>query len=452
MNYWVLLPPLLALALALLTKNIIVSLLAGIVSCSVIVHGWGFFPPIIGTYMTEGIVSNLDIFIMLLIFGALLEAIKASGGFAAFTGVANKRIKTARGAKFTTWLLALILGDQAMSTVGVGSVMRPITDKHRVSHEKLGFILSSTGPAMCSMLPWTIFILFYSGMIQAVNPELDGFAEYIKLIPFNFYAIVSILVALLYSLEILPDFGYMKKREQRAKEAGELIRPGSNPLVPPENDMMEEDKKGDIVSFILPFAVSIATVLLMYKQTGMIVITTPFFLGLIVAYAYSIIRGYLKFSDIPGVLFKGAGSMIPIIVILALAFTFGKAVAAVGFSDAIVSIAQGLISPQILPALTFLVCGICAFATGSLVSGLVIFAPISIMLAGSLGANLTLTLAACLGGAMFGDQTSPLSDMVIEPALGAGVDVIDLAKAHFPIKAGFSGIVFVLYLVLGHVL
>lgn len=448
-----LVPPVLTLIIALKSKNIIAALFTGILSCSIVANGQNFLTPILGQYMTQAVGGNLDIFIMLFIFGGMMVVIKSGGGFYAFTRFAEARIRTARGAKFVTWLLALVLGDQAMSTIGVGSVMRPITDKYKVPREKLGFILSSTGPAMCAILPWTIFILFYSGMIQSVNPELNGVQEYMKLIPFNFYAFLSILAALLSALEILPDFGYMKKCEERARVTGELIRPGSQPIAGGMEDMgAPAGVKPDIVSFLLPFGVAIGSVILLYVQTGQIVLTTSFLLGLLAVIVYGVLKKYFRVRDVSGMLFEGGINMVPVIIILTMALTFGKAVTDIGFAEFIVEVSEGLINPKVLPALTFLVCGICAFATGSLTSGLTILAPICIVLAGSMGANLTLTLAACLGGAMFGDQTSPLSDMVVEPSMGAGVDVVDLAKAHFPVKAGVAAATCLIYLVMGFVL
>lgn len=447
------LPPILTLIIALKSKNIIVALFTGIVTCSLIVNGIGFLDPIINDYMRQGITGNLDILIMLFIFGMFLTTIKHSGGFAAFISMSEDKIKTARSAKTFTWLLAAISSEGTMSTVGVGSIMRPITDKYKVSHEKLGYILSSTGPAMCAILPWTIYILFYSGLIQSVNPELNGISEFMKLIPFNFYAIGSVLIALLYCLEVIPDFGYMKKCEQRAQETGELIRPGSMPMGNSSfNSTTPEGVTPDIFSFILPFGVAIGSVLVIYIKTGMITITTPFFTGLLVGIIYAVIRGYIKIKDIPGILFEGSMGMVPIIVILTLAFTFGKAVTAAGFAEFIVNSTQGLIKPQLLPFLTCLICGICSFATGSLISGLVILAPISITLASAIDANMTLALAACLGGAMFGDQTSPLSDMVVEASMGADIDTMDLAKAHLPIKSIVFVVTCLIYLVLGFVM
>jgi len=217
----------------------------------------------------KGLGSHTDMFVMLFIFGPFLAAIKKAGGFEAFTGLAEKKVKNAKGAKMLTWLLGILSFSQSIGTIGVGSVMRSVTDRYKVPREKLGFILSSSAPAMCALVPFTIFILFYSGVISAANSELNGVAEYIKAIPYNFYAILSIIVSFLFASEILPDIGYMKKCEIRAKETGQLIRPGSYPMDTKEIDEMQSDEsqKPDIYCFILPFAAFIISVVWIYMQT-----------------------------------------------------------------------------------------------------------------------------------------------------------------------------------------
>jgi Na+/H+ antiporter NhaC len=332
--------------------------------------------------------------------------------------------------------------------------MRPITDRFKVPREKLGFILSTTAEPVNALVPITIYILFYGGLFQSINPSLNGTAEYIKTIPFNFFAIFSIIVALLYSLELLPDFGYMKKCEQRAKETGQVIREGSDVMETKELDEMKvtEGVKPDILSLILPFVAFFAVIILLYIQTGSFVLTTPILIGFLVAIIYPIIRGYFKFGEITRLLINGAKSMTPIVVLLSLAFGFGKSVGAIGFAAFVIEKTQPLLIAMVLPAVIFLICAVVSYATGSLVSASVILAPIAMSLAASLGANLPLVLAALIGGSTFGDSSSPLSDIVVESAMGASVDVVDLGKAQFLYKVGIALIALVLYLILGAVL
>jgi len=184
----------------------------------------------------------------------------------------------------------------------------------------------------------------------------------------------------------------------------------------------------------------------------MVQLATPFMLGLVVGIIYPLVKKYIKFEEIPGIIFAGAKSMAPVIFILFFAFSFAAAVKDIGFAAYVIRTTQGFLTGELVPAIAFLICGITAFATGSLVSGLIILAPIAISLAVGFDANITLTIAACLGGAMFGDQTSPLSDIVIESSMGAGVDVSDLARAQILYKGGFFILSFLMYLVGGYIL
>ena len=446
-----LIPPVLALFLALYTKNIMLALFTGIVSCSIIVNGWGFLPAIFDSYLMEGVGGNVDMFIYMFVFGAFIAAIKKGGGFAAFSDFAEKHFNTPKKSKFLTWLLSGIVVNQSLGTIGVGSIMRPITDRHKISREKLGYLLSTTAEPVTALVPITIYILFFGGMISSIVPGLNGQEEYVKAIPFNFFCIICLVVGLLTALEVIPDFGDMKKREKAARENGELIRPGSSPIETKELDEMQapEGIKPDFLCFLLPFIAFFAGIIIIRIQTGMFSLGTPILVGFIVSIAYPIIRRYFKFSDVMDLLINGAKSMVPVCLILALAFGFGKSVAAVGFAAYIVEMTQSILTPAILPAVVFVICAVASYATGSLISACVILAPIAVTLAYSVDANLTLTIAALVGGSTFGDCSSPLSDIVIESAMGAGVDVMDLGKAQLLPRLILGVVTVALYLVFG---
>ena len=446
-----LVPPIIALFLALYTKNIMLALFMGVASCSIIVNGFGFFAPIFDTYLMAGVGGNIDMFIYMFVFGAFIAAIKRGGGFAAFSDFAEKHFNSPKKSKFLTWLLSGLVVNQSLGTIGVGSIMRPITDRHKISREKLGYLLSTTAEPVTALVPITIYILFFGGMISEANPALalNGQEEYVKAIPYNFFCLLCLVVGLLTALEIIPDFGFMKQREKAAREKGELIRPGSNPIETKELDEMQapEGAKSDFFSFLLPFIAFFAAIIIIRIQTGMFNLGTPILFGFVVSIAYPIIRGYFKFSDVTGLLINGSKSMVPVCLILALAFAFGQAVAAVGFANFIVEVTEPFLTPLILPAVVFAICAVASYATGSLVSACVILTPIAITLAGSIDANLSLTVAALVGGSTFGDCSSPLSDIVIESAMGASVDVTDLGKAQLMPRIILGVITIVLYLI-----
>ncbi len=449
LGFLTIIPPVLALVLALVTKNIFLALFLGIVSCSILANGWGFLTPILDEYIFNGISGNVDMFIFLIVFGAILAAIKRGGGFSAFSKLADERFNTPKKAKFLTWLLSGIVINQGFGTIGIGSIMRPTTDKHGVSREKLGYILSSTAEPVCALVPFTIYILVFSGLVSAVLPEVDGQAAYLQSIKYDFFCILAIVAALLSALEILPDFGFMKKREIAAREKGEVFRPGSTPMEAKELDEMEGGAKPDILSFLLPILTLIVVLIIIRIKTGMFSLMTPSLVAFIVAVAYPVIRGYFKFGEIPGLLINGGKSMMSVVILLSLAFGFGKAVAAVGFADYIVGVTQSVLTPAILPAAVFVICAVASYATGSLISACFLLGPIALILASGSGANIPLVLGALVGGSTFGDITSPLSDMVIESATGAGVDVMDLGKAQLMPRVILAVITTVLYLIIG---
>lgn len=444
-----LIPPVLALVLALATANIYLALFLGIVSCAILTNGLGFLTAIVDTYIYEGISGNIDMFIFLILFGGFLGAIKRGGGFGAFSKIADDRFDTPQKAKFLTWLLSGVVINQGFGTIGVGSIMRPTTDKHGVSREKLGYILSSTAEPVCALVPFTIYILVFGGLITSVLPELDGQAIYIQSIKYDFFCILAIIAGLLSAIEILPDIGFMKARENAARKNGELIRPGSSPMAAKELDEMESGAEADIWSFLLPMLSLIIAMIVIRIQTGTFSLMTPSLIAFVVSVAYPIIRGYFKFSEVTGILVNGGKSMMSVVVLLALAFGFGKAVAAVGFADYIVSITQSFLTPAILPAAVFLICALASYATGSLISACFLLGPIALALASGSGANIPLVVGALVGGSTFGDITSPLSDMVIESATGAGVDVMDLGKAQLLPRIILAAITTILYLIFG---
>lgn len=445
-------PPILALVLALITKNIMLALFAGIVACSLIAGGAGFLPLILEDYIFNGISSNVDMYIYLILFGAFMAAIKRGGGFAAFSTFADRRLDTPKKVKFFTWLLSAVVVNQGFGTIGIGSIMRPTADKHRISREKLGYILSTTAEPVVSLVPITIYIVVFGGLITTVLPEANGQEIFIQAIPYNFFCILCVIVGLLTALEILPDIGYMRTREKAAREKGELIRPGSNPIETKELDNIEVSARPDFLSFILPFAAFFATLIFIRIQSGMFSLMTPILVGFVVAIGYPMVRGYFKFTEVPGLLIDGGKSMMSVVILLTLAFGFGKAMAAIGFADYIVQITQGILTPAILPAAVFLICAIASYGTGSLVSACFLLGPIALMLISSVGGNMPLTVAALVGGSTFGDISSPLSDLVIESSMGAGVDVTDLGKAQLLPRIVLGVITIVLYLIFAAVL
>lgn len=453
-SYLCFLPPLLTLIIAIFSKNIFVSLFIGTIISSIIANGIGFIPPILETYMVEGITGNVSIFIMLGIFGILMTTIQKTGGFAAFSRFAQKHIRSPKAAKVVTWFLSLIIPEASTATVGVGSIMRSINDQQKVPREKVGVILSSTGTMIGALVPWSVYLMAFSGMISAFAPDLNGTTEYMASVKFQFFAMASILMALLIALEILPDIGYMKKCEKRTRETGLLFNPESNVAIANFSSEAPKTADGkeisDIFTFIIPFAIAIPLLIQSYFRNGMIIVTTPFMVGLVALMIYALIRKYIRVRDIPGLIVEGFINYAPIIVLLALAFTFSKSVSALGLAGVAVEMLSGL-PVQVMPVLIYVFCALVSYAAGSLLTASSMLLPIALALGTIPGANMSLLIAACIGGSAFGDTTSMLSDMVVQSSTGAGCDVVELGKAQFGIKSIMAAVVGVVYLIVGFI-
>lgn len=448
-GFWTLLPPILAIVVALVKRDVIAALFLGVLSASIIMNGWSFLPPIVSKYMMEGWSSGASLLILLILIGIMVSQITASGGFLALSEFAKKKVKSRRGAKCIAWLLSIVCCvDDGMAILGSGSISRPITDDFNVPREKLAYTLSSVGSNFLSMMPYSAYILFGSGLIAAYVPQVDAIATYMKMIPLNAYALLSIIIAGLFAAEIIPDFGPMKRAEKRAMETGRLTPENSESVS--LNELSEEQKanlKPDMLAVILPVGSLILTLLLLFIFSGEIQIYPSVLVGALVSLVYPLVRGNMKFKDISSRCFAGFQSMAPLFMILLMAFTFSSAINAMGFGDYIITLVGGQVNRHLLPLVMFAICGLVAYATGSFATGLTIVSPIALPLALASGASIPLTFAACMGGSQFGDQTSPLSDVFIMSSMTAGVDVGESARTLLPYKLltfGCAGVVYVL--------
>lgn len=450
-GFWTLVPPLLAITVALVKRDVVAALFLGVLSSSVIINGWGFLPPIVSEYLMGGWSSGASLLTLLIIIGIMVSQITAAGGFLALSGMARRRVKSRRGAKCLAWLLCILCAvDDGMAIVGSGSISRPITDSFKIPRERLAYTLSSVGSNFLSMMPYSAYILFGTGLIAAYAPELDSMKTYLQMIPLNAYAILSIVLCGLFAAELLPDFGPMKRAELRAQETGAVVPAGSEGLA--LNELDEETAarlEPDLKAVALPLGGMILTLVLTYVLTGEVQIYSAALVGALVSLIYPILRGKMKFRDISGRCFAGFQSMVPLFIILLMAFTFSSAINAMGFGDYIVTLVGGQVNRALLPVIMFITCGLVAYASGSFATGLAIICPISIPLALASGANVALVFAACMGGSQFGDQTSPLSDVFIMSSLTAGIDVGESARTLLPYKLLTAACAAAAYLALG---
>lgn len=452
MDYGILsvVPPLVAIILALVLKDIFIALMLGIFSASIIINGWGFLPPIVSKYILEsGIKGNATIITVLLFFGPLIALMKKSGGFEAYARWADKHIRSKYSALMYTWLASLVCFiNTTMSTIGVGVVMRQITDRYKVPREKLGMILSCSGPPAEALVPITLWIIFYGGVISKAIP-VDGTKAFINAIPFNFYSLISIVGAFLIGAGVIPDFGLIKKAVMRSEKTGDLIRPDSSPMDAKEIAELEiaENTRVSFLAFIIPLLVAVAVVIFSYLTTKRVKLDFAIFCAFLAAVIVAMAMGSLKLRDITGTFFIGVKSIIPAVVIIILAVALAASIKDVGFAPYLIRVSKGFISGWWLPLSGFIIACVTSFATGSSSGTVAILAPLVLPLAASLNAPISLTIAAIFGGALFGDESSPVSDMAVKSAMGAGVDVADLVAAQLPYKLIFAVLALVGYVI-----
>lgn len=440
-GYMTLIPPLLTIIIALWKKDVVAALFIGLVSASLIVNGIDFLRPVVTDYMVKGWESNSSLLILILIMGIMLEQIHKSGGFYALSSMLKSRIKTARGAKLFGWILCMICStDDGMATMGAGSIARPVMDSFQIPRERLAFILSSTGPNFLSMMPYSMYIIFGTGLLTPYVSEGTQMNVYMHAVGYNAYALLSIAAAGLFAAELIPDFKAMHMTKVH------IVSDGRN------EEKVSEKNEGDILMLILPFGVMAITFIVSYIQTGSFLIQSAALAGCIISVVYPMCRGKASFKDISNICFDGVRNIAPLFVILFLAFSFAQSVDAMGFGAYMEIMLEGKIQPSFLPVVVFLMCSAVAYCTGSFAGSMTIMVPLAIPLALSSGSNLPLAFAACMGGSQFGDQTSPISDIFILSSMSAGIEVSQGAKTQTPYKVTLMLTAAVVFLFLGFLL
>ncbi|MUV38979.1 uncharacterized protein JNUCC1_02851 [Lentibacillus sp. JNUCC-1] len=467
---WSLLPPLIAIVLALFTRNVIPALFAGVWVGATMMSGGN---PFVGLYATfsDVILPNLGdewnatVLAYCGLFGVLVVFLQKTGGATAIAEAISKKVKTPRAAQGTTMLFGIIIFfEDYFNALTVGSVMRSVTDKMRVSREKLAYIVDSTSAPMCLLAPVSTWVVFVMGLIgaQFVALGMDGseYLTYIATIPFNFYSILAILLVGLVIWRKW-DFGPMAKAEHRARTTGKLIRDGAEP---PTDDQMSDvemieghtPKKRNM---IVPIVVLLALIPPLFLWTGgypendivtavgesdgAISILIAAFVAGIVGLFMGIGQKLFSFKEAMSLYVSGFRSMMIVYIILVLAWSIGTVTQELGTAAYIVEFVQRTTAPGIIPVLLFLFGAVIAFTTGTSYGTFAILVPIAMPIAASLdGVSMSLAIAAVLSGGIFGDHCSPISDTTILSSAGSASDHIDHVNTQIPyaITAGISGV------------
>lgn len=459
MGWLSLLPPIIAIVLALITKEVIVSLLCGIFAGALIFTNGNFIkaPITIFSIMQEKIGENGNILIFLGLLGALVVVVTKAGGSVAYGEWAVKRIRTRKSASLATSALGvLIFIDDYFNCLTVGTVMRPVTDKYRISRAKLAYLLDATAAPICIIAPissWGASIMTY---MEDAGVE-NGLNAFMQTIPYNFYAILTLVMVFIVCRTNL-NFGSMAKFEKNAIETGDL-HSNSSAVTEEAADGISASKKGNVLDLVIPILVLIIlTILAMAYTGGFFAGKTSFFgsfgqsdtslslvLGsfgaIIVAFLQFVPRKAVSFHDFMDGITQGVKSMVPAFIILILAWTISGVCSADylntgGFVGE--QVAASSFPVFILPVITFIVAGFLAFATGTSWGTMALLIPIGAAICtGNAQELLIPVFASIMAGAVYGDHISPISDTTILSSTGAGCNHID----HVSSQLGYASVV-----------
>lgn len=467
-GFWSVVPPILTIVLALVTKNVFISLLIGIFTSSMVLCGGApltglndAFYSFIHTFESNG---NTITLISFLLIGALIYLIEKSGGVEGFTEVMLKKralIKTKRGANIFTWLLGIIIFTSgSLSCMVTGSVSRPFNDALKVPHEKSAFIVHATSTPWCVLFPLSGWLAALAGYLTSGGvPENEAISVLLRSIPLNFYCILAVFGTLAVSLFGI-NIGPMRKAEERAEKTGALDNPGRGGALT-EEAMSPSKAKPRVLNMLLPMGVLIATILAVLTITGkgnptqgagMQSLLWGCILAVVTICVLCVAQKLFSVDEVINEMFKGMGTMLPVAGILLFGFTMGNLVKDLDTGNYLTSVFMGVLSPALLPALSFLLCMLLSFATGTSMGTMAIMSVICLPMAISMGISIPLVAGAVFGGAIFGDHASPISDTTIMSCATTGCDIIDHVKTQMPYVLIFAAISLVLYVVLGFVM
>lgn len=476
-SFWSLLPPIIAIALALITKEVYSSLFIGILCGGLLYSGFSFTGTMEHVFVDGMIGSladgwNVGILIFLVVLGSMVMLMNRAGGSGAFGRWSVEHVKTRTGAQIATMILGvLIFIDDYFNCLTVGSVMRPLTDKHKVSREKLAYLIDATAAPVCIIAPISSWAAAVTGFVDDAN----GLTLFVKAIPYNFYALLTIamMITLIYAKF---DYGPMKLAEM-----ADILDKDPGPSKAQSGMTGAEDQphppvspKGKVIHLVLPIVVLIicsiigmiytggffdgenfidafsnsdASVGLVYGSVVALIITIIFYLATRV----------LNFKECMNAIPEGFKSMVPAIMILTFAWTLKAMTDSLGAKDYVAGLVENIADNRalmsFLPAFVFLVGTFLAFATGTSWGTFGILIPIVVNVFGGDMSNelMIIAISACMAGAVCGDHCSPISDTTIMASAGAQCDHIKHVSTQLPYALTCAGVSFVAYIISGFV-
>ena len=463
-SFWALVPPVIAIALALITKEVYSSLFIGIVAGAILGSDFvftGTMDILVNDSLIEAVSGTAGIFIFLVVLGVIVALVNKAGGSAAFGKWAQKHIKSRSGAMIATFVLGvLIFIDDYFNCLTVGSVMRPVTDGHRVSRAKLSYLIDATAAPICMIAP----ISSWAAAVASYAEEGQGIALFIRAIPFNFYSLLTFVFIIGLTLMKF-DYGPMRIHELNAKKNGDLYTAGDKAEVEESNP----STNGKVLDLVLPIIVLIAACVFALVYVGGIFDGSGFVeafsntdatvglpWGSIIALVFTIIylcaRKLVSFKEAMECIPKGFIAMVPAILILTFATSLKNTTAVLGAKPFVADVMSNVAGEfqNFLPAIIFLVACVISFATGTSWGTFGILIPIVIAIFPT-GAIQTIGMSACLAGSVCGDHCSPISDTTIMSSAGGQCNHLNHVSTQLPYAISVAAISFVMYIVSGFV-
>ncbi len=465
-----LLAPIIAIVLALITKEVYSSLVIGIIVGGAIYAG-GNFEGTLTHVVQDGFIAsisdswNVGIIIFLILLGAIVAMMNKAGGSAAFGRWAASHIKSRVGAQLATIALGvLIFIDDYFNCLTVGSVMRPVTDTNKISRAKLSYLIDATAAPVCIIAPISSWAAAVAGFARGAGAD-SGIKLFIEAIPYNFYALLTIVMMIFLAITGL-NFGPMKKHEKNAMENDDLFTSGTKQAI----QEMTVNEKGRVIDLILPIVVLIVSCVIGMIYTGGFFSGENFvdafsnsdasvglalggFVSVIVIIIYFLIRRVLKFKEIMECVPEGFKAMVPAIMILACAWTLKAMTDSLGAKIFISQLVEGSAGTfqAFLPAIIFLVAVGLSFATGTSWGTFGILIPIVLSVFSADNPLTIVSISACMAGAVCGDHCSPISDTTIMASAGAQCDHINHVSTQLPYALTVAGVSAVSYVIAGFV-
>ena len=465
-TFWALVPPVVAIVLALITKEVYSSLFVGILVGGLFVSGFSFEGTITHIF-NDGFAAvlsdsyNVGILIFLVVLGAMVSLMNRAGGSAAFGHFAKEKIKSRAGAQLATVALGvLIFIDDYFNCLTVGSVMKPVTDEHKVSRAKLAYLIDATAAPVCIIAPISSWAAAVSGFVEGE----DGFSIFIRAIPYNYYALLTIVMMIAIILLNI-NYGPMRAHEANALK-GDLFTSGKAAA---SNEKIPVNSKGKVIDLVIPIITLIVCCVIGMIYTGGFFegegFVTAFSnsdasvglaLGSICAMLITIIiyliRRVLSFGECMECLPDGFKAMVPAILILTFAWTLKAMTDSLGAAEFVAAAMEQSAGAlmNFLPAIIFLVGCFLAFSTGTSWGTFGILIPIVVaVFANSNPQLMIISISACMAGAVCGDHCSPISDTTIMASAGAQCDHVNHVSAQLPYALTVAAVSFVTYLVAG---